>query len=471
MSSQGGKSTSSRGGVSSTPCSFFAAGKCRNGASCKFFHAAREDLAVSPLPCKFFLQGTCKAGRECKFSHSQDAQAAVTRVSTSTGDKTVAPGSYGVPCKFFRYGECSAGDRCPYVHQQKKQEKQERNAEGAEAPIAEKVQDEEEKAPVVVESGDEPGKGESSSDRDVTELRDFISKEEGAVLVRVNCSHLFLASVTPGEFDNQVDAGLPSPSKQSYVEVAKKNVTNTPVAFDNEAPAPPYVCRRGKSCQLVKICTFFLQGLCRYGDTCFYSHSLRERVESEDEMLAMGEEIRLSQDLECGICYDNIIAKGERFGLLSGCSHPFCLTCLRNWRGNADQPKQTVRQCPLCRVETNFIIPSSRMVTKPERKQVLIDEYRVRPALPISLLCMPVAVASGRDRYSHRTLLLYEQKNLSAIPCRTCPFGTSCFYAHRYPDGTLASREVRTAVDADGQYDVLRQVRLEHYFQQNDDGE
>ncbi|RLN26694.1 hypothetical protein BBJ28_00012030 [Nothophytophthora sp. Chile5] len=422
MSSQGGKSASSRGGVSSTPCSFFAAGKCRNGASCKFFHAAREDLAVSPLPCKFFLQGTCKAGRECKFSHSQDAQAAVTRVSASTGEKTVAPGSYGVPCKFFKYGECSAGDRCPYVHQQKKQE---RNAGETEAPIAEKAQDDEEKAPVVAESGEEPGKDESSSDRDVTELRDFISKEEA-----------------PGEFDNQVDGGLPSPSKQSYVEVAKKNVPNTPVAFDNEAPAPPYVCRLLQKLSICvcrawafavlaakcvslywwvsvrsKICTFFLQGLCRYGDTCFYSHSLRERVESEDEMLAMGEEIRLSQDLECGICYDNIIAKGERFGLLSGCNHPFCLTCLRNWRGNADQPKQTVRQCPLCRVETNFIIPSSRMVTKPERKQVLIDEYRVRLALPLSLLCLPAAAASVRNRYSHR-ILLHEQKNLSAIPCR-----------------------------------------------------
>lgn len=94
-------------------------------------------------------------------------------------------------------------------------------------------------------------------------------------------------------------------------------------------------------------------------------------------MLAMGEEIRLSADLECGICYENILGKGERFGLLSGCNHSFCLTCLRNWRGSADQPKQTVRQCPMCRVETNFIIPSSRMVTKPERKKVLIDVYRV----------------------------------------------------------------------------------------------
>lgn len=48
--------------ASKTPCSFFAQGKCRNGAACNFYHAPREDLAVSPLPCKFFLQNACKAG-------------------------------------------------------------------------------------------------------------------------------------------------------------------------------------------------------------------------------------------------------------------------------------------------------------------------------------------------------------------------------------------------------------------------
>lgn len=45
-----------------------------------------------------------------------------------------------------------------------------------------------------------------------------------------------------------------------------------------------------------------------------------------------------------------------------------------------------------------------------------------------------------------------------------CPFGTSCFYKHQYPDGSLDVRQVRTAVDADGHYDVLRQVRLDHFL-------
>ncbi|POM76250.1 Zinc finger, RING-type domain containing hypothetical protein [Phytophthora palmivora] len=418
MSSTHSASSAASGAKKMTPCSFFAAGKCRNGSSCKFFHAAREDLAVSPLPCKFFLRGTCTGGRECKFSHSTEAQAAATRVSASNGDKTLKPGSYGVPCKFFKYGDCSNGDKCPYLHLQKKDDhKDKTETEGT--STSDKQPDEEEK---VTSPTAEASSEEIKEKEEVTELKDFISKEE----------ELYYYGA-PGEFEDvAAESGPPMP-KESYVEVTKKNVTNRPLSFDEERPAPP------------KICTFFLQGLCRYGDTCFYAHSLPERVENEEDMLAMGEEIRLSQDLECGICFENIIKKGERFGLLSGCNHSFCLSCLRNWRSSDDQPKQTVRQCPVCRVETKFIIPSSRMVTRPERKKLLIDVYR---------------------------------KNLSGIPCRhfdegrgTCPFGTSCFYAHRYPDGTLASRQVRTAVDADGQYDVLRQARLEHYFQKSENSE
>lgn len=194
----------------------------------------------------------------------------------------------------------------------------------------------------------------------------------------------------PGEFAEDELVAPPPIDRPSYRDIAGKNSRQV---FPDAAPAPPYVQSMHVGvapfwlagytngfCTTVnsKICTFFLQGLCRYGDSCFYSHALNERVETEDEMVAIGEEIRLSQEIECAICYENVMAKNERFGLLSGCNHAFCLSCVRNWRGHADQPKQTMRQCPVCRIETHFIIPSSRMVTDPVRKKALIDEYRVR---------------------------------------------------------------------------------------------
>lgn len=43
---------------------------------------------------------------------------------------------------------------------------------------------------------------------------------------------------------------------------------------------------------------------------------------------------------ECGICLERVLDKEvpgqRRFGLLSGCSHAFCLTCIRGWRGHLD---------------------------------------------------------------------------------------------------------------------------------------
>ncbi|TYZ61818.1 hypothetical protein PybrP1_002300 [[Pythium] brassicae (nom. inval.)] len=397
MATPGSPSAPRAAAASKTPCSFFAQGKCRKGATCGFYHAPREDLAKSPLPCKFFLQNACTAGRACKFSHVTDAaqQSSLTVVSASTGDKSVAPGAFRVHCKFFKNGACAAGDKCPYVHQVAKSV----SSSGSHKTTAKRTSavtmhvlspnpkahgDEHEEKPAAQTA--------VSEDAAEQHLSDFISKEE----------ELFYYGA-PGEF------------------------------AASDMAAPPQ--HSGPS----KTCTYFLQGLCRYGDSCFYLHALREDVDTEDDMLEIGRELQASAELECNICYDNILQKEERFGLLSGCTHAFCLSCVRNWRGTADQPKQTVRQCPVCRVETLFVIPSSRMVTSEARKKALVDTYR---------------------------------KNLAAIPCRhfsegrgTCPFGTSCFYAHRYPDGTLDARVVRTAVDADGHYDVLRQARLAHFFQ------
>lgn len=48
----------------------------------------------------------------------------------------------------------------------------------------------------------------------------------------------------------------------------------------------------------------------------------------------------------------------------------------------------------------------------------------------------------------------------------TCPFGSSCFYLHAYPDGTLAQQPaLRTVTHSDGTYQVLKEVRLSDFLQ------
>lgn len=58
-----------------------------------------------------------------------------------------------------------------------------------------------------------------------------------------------------------------------------------------------------------------------------------------------------SADKQCGICMENIVQKGLRFGILQNCKHCFCLTCIRQWRKNDAEnfETKTVRYGWLCR--------------------------------------------------------------------------------------------------------------------------
>ena len=134
---------------------------------------------------------------------------------------------------------------------------------------------------------------------------------------------------------------------------------------------------------------------------------------------------------ECGICMESISQKRRRFGLLTGCDHSFCLQCIRQWRQQAREDKSLGRLCPVCRQPSFFILPSNRYL-QGAAKEKLVERYI---------------------------------ENMSHIPCKlfdegrgVCPHGNSCFYAHRYPDGTVARAEVpRFAQGADGRSTVVAQ--------------
>jgi E3 ubiquitin-protein ligase makorin len=147
-----------------------------------------------------------------------------------------------------------------------------------------------------------------------------------------------------------------------------------------------------------------------------------------------------SRDVACAICYENITeVPGRRFGLLTHCTHPFCLDCIREWRARIDLPNETVRACPLCRKTSFFVIPCDRFIADAARKAEVNASYH----------------ASQRS-----------------IPCRhfnygkgTCPFGTSCFYAHLNPDGTPAIAPKHSIrLDADGNVGVTRSYKLNEFL-------
>ncbi len=92
------------------------------------------------------------------------------------------------------------------------------------------------------------------------------------------------------------------------------------------------------------------------------------------------------------------------------------------------------KSCPLCRVVTYFIIPSNTWTIDSIEKQKIIDGYK---------------------------------KKLGEIHCKyyssgdgVCPFGGSCFYAHKNRDGSADRPALRAYVDKNENLKIVRETRL-----------
>ncbi len=132
----------------------------------------------------------------------------------------------------------------------------------------------------------------------------------------------------------------------------------------------------------------------------------------------------------CEICHDDVAGRGTRFGLLENCDHVFCLDCIREWRAQREkQDRLNLRKCPVCRVDSFLIIPSSDFQSG-EGKAVERENY---------------------------------VKYLSMIPCKygkgKCQFGSSCLYFHEADEVTTAAG-VRLVKGADGRARAVKAPNL-----------
>ena len=97
------------------------------------------------------------------------------------------------------------------------------------------------------------------------------------------------------------------------------------------------------------------------------------------EAVMVHQESEASRGLQCGICLETPYEAGIKFGILPNCVHVFCLDCIRSWRTNTDAfGSDAVRVCPVCRVESYFVVPCERFVdnSDPARKQKVLDGYK-----------------------------------------------------------------------------------------------
>ncbi|XP_078165801.1 zinc finger (CCCH-type/C3HC4-type RING finger) family protein isoform X1 [Carex rostrata] len=209
------------------------------------------------------------------------------------------------------------------------------------------------------------------------------------------------------------------------------------------------------------ICSFAAAGLCPYGETCMQMHGDScpvcgklclhpYRPEEREEHLRLCqrnnrrlEALRKSQDIECSVCLEKVLSKPtaseRKFGLLSECDHPFCVSCIRNWRSNSLHDSgidvnQAVRACPICRRLSYYVIPSVLWYFSKEEKDEIMDSYKAKLK---SIDCKYFDFGNG-----------------------SCPFGTSCFYKHAYRDGSLEEIKLRH-VDADeGSTVIVKMIRI-----------
>ncbi|KAJ7504530.1 hypothetical protein B0H11DRAFT_1710324 [Mycena galericulata] len=153
-----------------------------------------------------------------------------------------------------------------------------------------------------------------------------------------------------------------------------------------------------------KTCHFYAAGFCKRGAQCWFSHTKgkeKEVIEEEDDL--------------CSICFEKPIT----YGLLNGCGHIFCITCIKQWRDPINKTEAgagNTKLCPMCRQPAKFIIPSSKFHPHGEAKDAVIARYMESMA---------------------RVPCRHFQRSLSTTPPRPfCPFGKDCFYQHRNLDGS-----------------------------------
>ncbi|KAM6292533.1 E3 ubiquitin-protein ligase makorin-1 isoform 4-T4 [Porphyrio hochstetteri] len=360
--------------------------------------AAAFDFAAVPPPvvgpggggwtkqvtCRYFMHGVCKEGDNCRYSHD---------LSTSQS---------AMVCRYYQRGCCAYGDHCRYEHTK---------------PLKE-----EELTDLIPDAKIYP-----SVSSDFASLPETVEE----ILAEIEDENVDLAAAGVGAEDwvNAVEF-VPG---QPYCGRAATSCA--------EAPLQELVIEEEYEKQQVdveikkELCPYAAVGECRYGENCVYIHGdvcdmcglqvlhpidaaqrsehIKSCIEAHEKDMELSFAVQRSKDMVCGICMEVVYEKANpserRFGILSNCSHTYCLKCIRKWRSAKQFESKIIKSCPECRITSNFVIPSEYWVEEKEEKQKLIQKYK---------------------------------EAMSNKPCRyfdegrgSCPFGGNCFYKHAYPDG------------------------------------
>ncbi|KAM1049563.1 hypothetical protein ACFX2C_028658 [Malus domestica] len=350
--------------------------------------------------CKFFAHGACLKGEHCEFSH----------------DWKASPNNI---CTFYQKGACAFGSRCRYEH---------------------------------VKASRAQSSGSSSSTNSQPSLA--VDSASLALPVRTLASRVSLAPLSLSELSASSSPFLP-PSKPAWNGSLEDDYENDEVNVGETWSTRP---------EDRAICSFAAAGSCPRGEKCPHIHGdvcpscgkhclhpyrpleREEHMKTCEEKQKQLEALKCSQEIECSVCLERVLSKPtvaeRKFGILSECDHPFCISCIRNWRSSSPTSGMDVnsalRACPICRKLSYFVIPSVIWYNSKEEKQEIVESYKARLR---SIDCKHFDFGNGN-----------------------CPFGTSCFYKHAYRDGRLEEVALRHIGNEDGQTVIATNIRLSDFL-------
>eukprot|EP00899_Mesostigma_viride_P000844 jgi/Mesvir1/10760/Mv13828-RA.1 len=409
-------------------CRYYVHGACNKGSSCSFSHD--KSKPVSEV-CRYYLQGTCVYGSRCRYEHTRSARTAerlrpspsTVPASTSSASATrpAAPSSDVAAASSTAARTVAAGASSS----------QGRNATASSAAAPAWSLAGSGASLLTGRSPPRPrhqGQGVVIDDFDYDDCDRW---ERGEMLARA------APAASAGD-----DTAPRWQEEEDEEDDDNARWAEGFVSPDDEGEA-------GTSGASIPLCRYALKGPCGFGDKCHYLHgelcpfcnreclhpfNPQQQEQHLAECQVMSEHkaaLKASEDIECSICLEKVLSKPDvaerKFGILSGCEHPFCLKCIREWR-SAPQERglevDTIRACPLCRQPSFLVTPSPVWVTSAEAKDALLVAYKAK---------------------------------LSTIDCRhfdfgdgQCPFGTSCFYRHADRSGNKVKVSLRHLGTAEG---------------------
>ena len=155
----------------------------------------------------------------------------------------------------------------------------------------------------------------------------------------------------------------------------------------------------------------------------------RKEKEKDTEDIWSLAQGKYEPELECGICMTSPALKYQAYGF-NNCECVFCLSCIKSWRREKEQRKETTRSCPLCRTLSHYMIPSFETFAISSSSSGGDDALR-----ETILRKLRDAKENALDLYleaQKKKVCKYFQKD------GFCQFGSSCQFKHLRQDGEEA---------------------------------